>query len=80
MAQALTTGLLVIGIVVLIGGLGMVVFSDQDAQDNEEQPFSDDDEDRADRNEQLQTAGWITAGVGGLVTLLGIVAAVARRS
>lgn len=80
MATSLGTPLLVLGIVLLAAGLGAVYFAQADAGDNEEQPFSDDDEDRADRNEQLRTAGFVGAGLGIVLALVGVVAMVARRA
>ena len=79
MASTATT-LLVLGVVALLGGGGMVLFAEADQNDNEERPLSDSDENRADRNEQLYTAGWIVAGIGALLAVMGGVAAASRSA
>jgi hypothetical protein len=79
MPRILGTSFLIVGVVVLAAGVAAIVFAEVDSGDIESETFSDDDEDRQQRNDQIRTGGWIAAIVGGVLALFGIVALTAGR-
>lgn len=80
MGSPIGTVLLVLGVVVALLGLGLVGFAQQDQAQNEERPFSGDDEERADRNEQLLLAGWVGVFIGLIMVVIGVVPIMGRAT